>query len=75
MVEDAILDCSRRGGIVLDAFVGSGTTIIAAERSGRHAYALEIDPKYVDATLRRYRSYTGDDPVHAASGLTLTELE
>jgi DNA modification methylase len=75
LVEDAILDCSRRGGIVLDAFSGSGTTIIAAERSARRGFGLELDPKYVDATLKRFRALTGEEPVHADSGLTLGELE
>jgi DNA modification methylase len=68
LVQDAILDCSNRGGIVLDPFAGSGTTFIAAERVGRHCYGLEIEPKYVDLILRRYREATGNDPVHAASG-------
>jgi len=75
LVEDAILDCSRRGDIVLDAFSGSGTTLIAAERSGRRGFGLELDPQYVDATLKRFRDFTGEEPVHAASGLTLAELE
>lgn len=75
LVEDAILDCSKRGGIVLDAFCGSGTTIIAAERAGRRGYGLELDPKYVDVTLKRYRGLTGEEPVHAASTFTLSELE
>ncbi|MEX1303684.1 MAG: DNA methyltransferase [Rhodovibrionaceae bacterium] len=75
LVEDAILDGSRRGGIVLDAFCGSGTTIIAAERVGRRGYGLELDPKYVDVTLKRYRDLTGEEPVHAASTFTLSELE
>ena len=48
MVADAILDCSVRGDIVLDAFPGSGTTLIAAERTGRRCYGLELDPAYVD---------------------------
>lgn len=74
LVEDAILDCSRRGDVVLDAFSGAGTTIIAAERVGRRGYGMEIDPRYVDATLRRYRDFTGEEPVHAPSGLTLAEL-
>ena len=50
MVTDAILDCSARGDIVLDAFLGSGTTLIAAERTGRRCYGLELDPAYVDTT-------------------------
>jgi len=75
LVEDAILDCSRRGGLVLDAFVGSGTTLIAAERAGRRAFGLEIEPRYVDLALRRFRSFTGIEPSHAKTGLTLSELE
>lgn len=75
LVQDAILDCSCRGGIVLDAFSGSGTTIIAAERSGRRGFGLELDPKYVDATLKRFRDFTGEEPVHAESGFTFGELQ
>lgn len=75
LVEDAILDCSHRGEVVLDGFAGSGTTLIAAERSGRCGYGIEFDPRYVDVTLRRFRKLTGLDPVHEASGLTFGELE
>ncbi len=75
MVADAILDCSNRGGIVLDAFVGAGTTLIAAERTGRRGYALELDPKYVDAALTRYRDLTGVEAVHADTGLTVGDLK
>lgn len=74
LVEDAILDCSNRGGIVLDAFSGSGTTIIAAHRAGRRGYAIELDPHYVDVTLNRFRDLTGQEPVHIKSGLTFSEL-
>ncbi len=75
LIADAILDCSRRGGIVLDAFAGSGTTVIAAERTGRRAYALEIDPVYVETAIRRWEGYTGDHAVHAETGLTLEEIK
>ena len=75
LVEDAILDCSNRDGIVLDAFVGSGTTLIAAERAGRRGFGLELEPRYVDVTLRRFRELTGIEPVHVESGLTFKELE
>lgn len=64
LVADAMLDCSTRGGLVLDAFVGSGTTLIAAERTGRRGFGLELDPRYVDLTLRRFRSFTGIEPSH-----------
>ena len=50
---DAMLDCSKRGGIVLDGIAGSGTTLIAAEHDDRRGYAMEIDPKYVDTAIRR----------------------
>jgi 16S rRNA G966 N2-methylase RsmD len=59
LVADAIRDCSKRGGIVLDPFCGSGTVLIAAERTGRKARALEIDPHYVDVAVRRWENYTG----------------
>ena len=58
LVADAMRDCSRRGDIVLDAFSGSGTTIMAAERVGRRAYGLELDPLYVDVAIRRWQAYT-----------------
>ena len=73
LVEDAILDCSKRGGIVLDAFAGSGTTLIAAEKTGRIGYALELDPRYVDIAVQRWEKVTGGQAVHATSGLTFRE--
>jgi len=75
LVEDAILDCSNRGGIVLDGFVGSGTTLIAAERAGRRGFGLELEPRYVDVSLRRFRELTGIEPVHVESGLTFEQLQ
>ena len=74
LVEDAILDCSKRGGLVLDGFVGSGTTLIAAERSGRRSFGLECEPHYVDLALQRFRTFTGIEPLHVKTGLTLKEL-
>ncbi len=74
LVADAIKDCSKRRGIILDPFVGSGTTIIAAEKTGRRAYAMELDPRYVQTAIRRWESFTGEDAVHVASGLTFHEL-
>jgi DNA modification methylase len=62
LVEDAILDCSRRGGIVLDPFLGSGTTLAAAHRTGRRGYGLELDSAYCDVILRRLRKATGITP-------------
>ena len=65
LVADAIMDCSARGDIVLDAFLGSGTTLIAAQRTGRRCYGLELDPLYVDTIVRRWQAFTRDTPVGA----------
>ena len=75
LVADAIKDCSRRGGLVLDPFCGSGTILIAAERTGRKARALEIDPAYVDVAVRRWQAYTGKSAVLAGSGETFETIE
>ena len=75
MVADAILDCTTRGQIVLDPFLGSGTAVIAAERVGRRCYGLELDPLYVDSIIRRWQAFTGDHARHAASGQSFDELE
>lgn len=74
MVADAILDCSTRGGLVLDCFSGSGTTIVAAERTGRIARAMELDPKYADVAIRRWESYTGERAVHVESGRRFEDI-
>jgi len=74
MVEDAILDCSARGDIVLDAFLGSGTTVIAAERIGRRCYGLDLDAAYVDTTVRRWQALTGQSAHHAVSGRGFDDL-
>jgi DNA modification methylase len=75
LVEDAILDCSNRGDLVLDPFIGSGTTLIAAERAGRRCFGMDLDPGYVDLSLRRFRKATGIEPVHQQTGRTLAECE
>ena len=74
LVADAMKDCTRRGDVVLDTFCGSGTTILAAERIGRQARAMEIDPCYVDVAIRRWQAFTGKDAVHGSSGQTFDEL-
>ena len=74
MVADALLDCSARGDIVLDAFLGSGSTLIAAERIGRICHGIEIDPTYVDTAIRRWQRYTGDYAMHAVSGKRFNDL-
>jgi DNA modification methylase len=74
LVADAMRDCSRRGDVVLDPFLGSGTTIISAERVGRIAFGLEIDPRYVDVAVRRWQAYTRRDAVLQGSGQTFEEI-
>ncbi|MDQ8699205.1 DNA methyltransferase [Hyphomicrobium sp. LHD-15] len=69
LVADAIQDASNRGDLVLDGFGGSGTTLIAAERVGRRARLVELEPKYVDVTIRRWEKSTGQKAVHAETGL------
>jgi DNA modification methylase len=69
------MDCSARGDIVVDCFVGSGSTIIAAERTGRICYGIEIDPTYVDTSVRRWQAFTGLSATHGISGLSFAELE
>jgi DNA modification methylase len=74
LVADAILDCSARGDIVLDSFLGSGTSIIAAERTGRRCYGMELDPAYVDTIIRRWQALTGGNAWHAASNRSFDDL-
>ena len=74
LVADAMRDCSRRGDIVLDPFMGSGTTIVAAEKVGRRAYGLELDPLYVDAAVRRWQDFTKRDALLAGSRQTFDEV-
>ncbi|RVQ69635.1 DNA methylase [Croceicoccus ponticola] len=74
LVEDALLDVTNPGDLVLDPFMGSGTTMIAAERSGRLACGIELDPIYVDRSIRRWEAVTGKDAIHVQSGMTFAEL-
>ena len=74
LVADAIKDCSKRGGLVLDAFSGSGTIFIAAERTGRRARALEIDPHYVDVAIKRWQKFTGKSALLAPLEETFEEI-
>lgn len=69
LVADAVRDCSNLNGVILDPFGGSGTTLIAAEKTGRRARLIEIEPSYVDATVRRWQRLTGRAAVHAVTGL------
>jgi DNA modification methylase len=74
LVADALLDCSARGDAVLDAFLGSGSTLIAAERTGRVCHGIELDPIYVDTAVRRWQRYTGDQAIHAGTGKRFDEI-
>jgi DNA modification methylase len=75
MVADAILDATAQGDIVLDPFLGSGTTLIAAEKTGRLCRGIELDPRYLDVTIRRWQELTGKEAIHATTGLTFAQLE
>lgn len=67
--------CSKRGDIILDPFGGSGTTLLAAERTGRRARLVEIDPYYVDATIRRFEAMTGRKAVLSETGEPFAEVD
>ncbi|MGO4386813.1 site-specific DNA-methyltransferase [Microvirga sp. 2YAF29] len=75
LVADAIRDCSHRGDIILDPFLGSGTTLLAAEKLGRRAYGVEIDAVYADVSIRRWMAFTKADPILEATGETYAEVE
>jgi hypothetical protein len=74
MIADAIRDVTKQGDLILDPFGGSGTVIIAAEKTGRRARVIEIDGHYCDAALRRWEIFTGKTAVLAATGETFEEV-
>lgn len=74
MIADALLDCTARGDIVIDPFLGSGSTLIAAEDVGRTCYGIEIDPLYVDLAIRRWEDFTGGDAIHQETGHTFRQI-
>jgi DNA modification methylase len=74
LVMDAIKDCSKRRGIVLDPFLGSGTTLLAAEKTGRVGRGIELDPHYADVAIHRWQSVTGKQAVHLATGLSFEQV-
>ncbi len=74
MIADAIMDLTNRKELVIDSFVGSGTTIVAAQKTGRIARCTELDPLYVDVAIRRFKARFGIDAIHQATGLTFDPL-
>jgi DNA modification methylase len=74
LVADAMKDCTKRGDVVLDTFCGSGTTILAAERVGRRAYTLELEPRFVDVAIRRWQAFSRRDAIQAETGVSFEEL-
>jgi DNA modification methylase len=74
LVADAMRDCTTKGDIVLDLFLGSGTTIMAAEKVGRRGYGLEFEPRYVDVAIRRWEKYTKSDAILEGDGRTFAEI-
>ena len=74
LIADALLDCSARGDAVLDGFLGSGSTLIAAERTGRCCHGIELDPVYVDTAIKRWQRYTGDHAIHGTTGKRFEEI-
>ena len=74
LVVDALRDCSMKGDTVVDLFIGSGTTIMAAEKVGRCAYGMELDPLYVDVAVRRWKAATKADVILAGDGRTFEEV-
>jgi DNA modification methylase len=74
MLEDALLDLTNRGDVVLDPFLGSGSTLIAAEKAGRVCRGVELDPLYVDVIIRRYEAATGEAAILFETGETLQDL-
>jgi DNA modification methylase len=75
LAADAIEDCSRRGDLVLDPFGGSGTTLIAAEKTGRSARLIEYDPAYCDTILRRFERVTGKQAKLLATSEKFEDVE
>lgn len=73
MVKDAILDSSNRADVILDPFLGSGTTLIAAHQTGRRGYGMELDPHYVDTIIRRWENLTGEQAINTQTGKVFEE--
>jgi len=74
LIADAILDCTAHGHRVIDCFLGSGTTLVAAERTGRACHGMDLDPLYAEVAIRRWQAWTGQEAIDTASGRTFNEL-
>jgi DNA modification methylase len=74
LVERALRNSSHPGNIVLDPFGGSGTTLIAAQKSGRKARLMELEPKYVDVIVRRWQDWTGKTATRESDGAIFNDL-
>ena len=74
MLQDALIDLTNRGEIVLDPFLGSGSTLVAAENTGRACRGVELDPLYVDVIVRRFEAVTGLEAVYLETGETFSAL-
>jgi DNA modification methylase len=74
LIERAVLNSSQRGETVLDPFAGSGSTLIACEKTGRQARLIELEPKYCDVIIRRWQEFSGREAVHSGSGATFTQV-
>jgi len=75
MIADAIRDCSNRGDVILDCFGGAGTTLIAAEKTGRRARLIELNPTFVDVTIERWQRLTGQTAYHAVTGRPFSRVD
>jgi len=75
LIEYQVLNNTKGSDVVLDLFGGGGSTLIACEKTGRHARLMELDPKYVDVIVRRWQEFTGKQATHEATGATFAEVE
>jgi len=74
LIEKALINCSKSKDLVLDLFLGSGSTLIGCEKKGRDCYGMELHPKYIDVIVKRWQEYTGKKAIHAESGEEFIEV-
>ena len=74
LLAEIIKDCSKRGEIVIDPFLGSGSSVLASQKTGRRCFGIELEGMYIDVAIRRWENLTGIRAVHADTGLTFAEL-